>query len=225
MVVVFGRPGAGKTSIAETAMQLTQQKYKHDTYTQDDIFLINNNCILLDLDVCIPNWMKENFAQGIYPTLEERLEFAKIACNYIHQQMIISNNDGRMIDDEQKQKQPLRKHLNVIISFSFVNVDLREYFSSQFPYAKWALVDVNYKTAQERIDQREGHFYKGAPPKSSSSIETSTVAAAQGDHQKQEENDNSQWDFAPVDFDHVILDGLLPIEHNANRVVEILLNC
>ncbi len=52
MVVVFGKPGAGKTTISNAAVQ------KIGDHCGSKI------CLLLDLDVVIPDWMKDNFAKG-----------------------------------------------------------------------------------------------------------------------------------------------------------------
>eukprot|EP00814_Leptocylindrus_danicus_P005689 CAMPEP_0116047302 /NCGR_PEP_ID=MMETSP0321-20121206/28791_1 /TAXON_ID=163516 /ORGANISM="Leptocylindrus danicus var. danicus, Strain B650" /LENGTH=81 /DNA_ID=CAMNT_0003529117 /DNA_START=190 /DNA_END=435 /DNA_ORIENTATION=+ len=67
IVVVFGRPGAGKTTIAEAADKLLKDKHNVE------------EIITLDLDVCIPQWMKDNFTNGIYPTLAQRDQFAGLA--------------------------------------------------------------------------------------------------------------------------------------------------
>jgi gluconate kinase len=69
------------------------------------------------------------------------------------------------------------------------------------------LIDVSETTAQNRIDTRQGHFYKG---KLKGSIS--------------ETDDNAEWEFAPVDFDHILLDGLKPIEENAQHLVGIVLS-
>ena len=70
-VIVFGRPGAGKTTVANAAVEKLQ--------TSND----NITCLGLDLDVCVPQWMRDNFANGIYPTLEERNRFANECCQYV----------------------------------------------------------------------------------------------------------------------------------------------
>lgn len=47
----------------------------------------------------------------------------------------------------------------VIISFSFVNTDLRIAFRDAFPDAHWILIETSDDLAKERISKREGHFY------------------------------------------------------------------
>ena len=63
--VLFGRPGAGKSTLASAATKNA------------------NNCLLLDLDVCVSNAMRENFSKGIYPTSRQRVEFMNSACDYV----------------------------------------------------------------------------------------------------------------------------------------------
>lgn len=191
VVVVFGRPGAGKTTICSAALTKLQE--------------LKNECLVLDLDACIPNWMRENFAKGIYPTLDQRNKFAVSACDYVDKE--INNLGGKYIKDD-NEKQPL-----IIISFSFVNTDLRDVFRSRFPNAKWALVDIDDVTAQDRIEKREGHFYKGAPTSKEADSKKSDAS---------EEIDNSEWKFAPVDFEHVILNGLVSVAENVNIVIALL---
>jgi len=192
IVVVFGKPGAGKTTISNA----TLNKIRTSCEMSDE----EKSCVLLDLDICIPSWMKENFAKGVYPTLRQRDEFAKLACDYVDLEL-------------SKIETP---HCWVLISFSFVNTDLRDHFRSRFPNAKWALVDVSDSTAQERIDQREGHFYKGAPSASNK------IENEDGTIQAENKDDNNEWDFAPVEFDHVKLNGLEKVESNAEIVINML---
>jgi gluconate kinase len=123
LVVVFGRPGAGKTTVAEKAVDLA-----------------NCNPLLVDLDVCVPQWMKDNFAKGIYPSLQERQEFALSACDHVE--------ECRQEDRAQ------------VVAFSFVNTDLRDTFRLRFPHSIWVLVDTSEGEAQHRIEQRQGHFFK-----------------------------------------------------------------
>mmetsp|Transcript_4801 Transcript_4801/g.7420 ORF Transcript_4801/g.7420 Transcript_4801/m.7420 type:complete len:251 (-) Transcript_4801:20-772(-) len=180
MIVVFGRPGAGKTTIANEAASYLQE-----------------NCRLeLDLDVCVPQWMRDNFSKGIYPTLQQRYEFAEEACNYLNKQIEEKNKKYRNGDE-----------LIVLVSFSFVNTDLREVFRQAFPDAQWALVDTTVIEADRRIKQREGHFYTGAP--------------AAAEKELDNDIDNSEWEFAPVSFKHTILPGGDSVEENAKRVIRL----
>lgn len=185
IVICFGRPGAGKTTILNKALELFQFE--------------NHAVKSIDLDVCIPQDMKENFAKGIYPTLKQREIFAHKACEYV-QEKRNSNNDV---------------NTPMMISFSFVNTDLRSIFMSTFPEAIWVLIDVSEVTAQKRIDSRQGHFYKG---KSKGTTEE------EDDDSKRILKDNTEWEFAPVDFDHICLDGLKPIEENAQHLVSLVLS-
>ena len=66
-LIIFGRPGAGKSTIAE---RLVAHPDADGAYNAD-------------LDVCVPQWMRDNFAQGIYPTLAERQAFASDAADYV----------------------------------------------------------------------------------------------------------------------------------------------
>lgn len=189
-IVVFGRPGAGKTTVADAAVELLED--------DEDIY-----CIGLDLDVCVPQWMKDNFAKGIYPNLKQREAFALECCYYVEKQL--GDNQGKHMGK-----------LASVISFSFVNTDLRDVFRSRFPHAQWLLIDTNETEAIRRINTREDHFYKGEKDNNGKKEEID----AQPDGP--EDVDNSEWNFAPVAFDHVLLDGSQTVETNANRVVELL---
>jgi gluconate kinase len=182
MVIVFGRPGAGKTTVANQAADLLLAKKE-------------GKVLALDLDVCVPQWMRDNFAKGMYPTLEQRIEFAKDACQFV-------------IEQQEKQTSAA---LTTVVSFSFVNTDLRDVFRETFPDARWILIDTTEGEAQHRIDEREGHFYKGG-----------AATVAEEEPEKGDEADNSDWDFAPVSFDHVCLPGGNSIVENAQQVVEIV---
>jgi len=104
--------------------------------------------------------------------------------------------------------------LIVIISFSFVNTDLRTAFRDVFPNnAYWILVDTSDDLAIERISKREGHFYKN----------TNNVKEVEDDaitNVKDNDNDNSEWNFQPVTFPHMILDGRQDVEVNARQITE-----
>jgi hypothetical protein len=154
-----------------------------------------------------------------------------------------------------------------IISFSFVNTDLRNVFRQRFPHAQWVLMDTTEMEAQRRIEQRQGHFFKGQQPPQSQqrlpphkdlmnatrSVRTMTpimttttndpvmVRNSEHDHPRElqrhnkddrngEEDittatttgDNSDWHFAPVTFDHVVLPGTDSVEANAQRVIHLI---
>ena len=162
-LIVFGRPGAGKSTIAE---RLVAHPDADGAYN-------------LDLDVCVPQWMRDNFSKGIYPTLAERQAFASDAAEYV-----VTESDG--------------KDAVCVVSFSFVNNDLRDSFRGRFPDATWALVDASDALAGERISQRDGHFYDPPP--------------SRGD----------EWLFAPVVFDHLVLDATQPVDENVERLLPLV---
>ena len=199
LLVVFGRPGAGKSVVADGVFEKIEEE-------SNGILGKNHKLVCIDLDVCVPQWMRDNFANGIYPTLEERQEFALSACDYVE----------RCIEKEKERFNPGK--VATIISFSFVNTHLRDTFRGYFPQTKWVLMDTNEGEAKRRIDMREGHFYKGkvskndeSKPSSSEEVETEKL-----------DTDNSDWAFAPVSFPHEVLDGNSPIETNVQKVSSIL---
>ena len=162
-LIIFGRPGAGKSTIAE---RLVVHPDAGGAYN-------------VDLDVCVPQWMRDNFAQGIYPTLAERRAFASDAAEYV-----VTASEG--------------KDAVCVVSFSFVNDDLRDSFRERFPDATWALVDASDALAGERIASRDGHFYDPPPTK--------------GD----------EWLFAPVEFEHLVLDATRPVEENVAKLLPLV---
>lgn len=215
VMVVFGRPGAGKTTVANRVVEKLLANTGNDdndvatrpapatTTTQKSQTVVG-----LDLDVCVPQWMKDNFSQGIYPTLRQRQDFMKDACAYVQEQM-----DSRA---------DTMGGGTYLVSFSFVNTDLRDGFREAFPYAQWALIDTTPEEAQVRIEQREGHFYKGAPPAAAAAegvTETNDTETPSEDVQ-----DNPEWQFAPVDFEHICLPGNDSVDANADRVIAALQN-
>jgi len=195
MLCIFGRPGAGKTSIANRALE------KLEAVEESQISNCNIHVVGIDLDVCVPKWMKDNFAKSIYPTLEERALFADAACEHVE----------KLLAGEEVEP---RKQLLAVISFSFVNQDLREIYRKRFPQTQWIFVDTSEVEAGERIKQREGHFYKG----NGGSEKDSTATKSKS----KKDDDNPDWQFAPIDFEHTILDGQLSIDENTDVVMEIM---
>ncbi|KAL7561841.1 hypothetical protein ACA910_009679 [Epithemia clementina (nom. ined.)] len=273
MICIFGRPGAGKTSVAESAIaKLQQQSRSSIMLSRSTTFTIDP--VGLDLDVCVPQWMKENFAKGIYPTLAERRAFAKGCCDYVEESMAsaaatrkkaqlrqascppssrdcVPQPSADMLQQQQQSQVDGDDNNNwnntiifAIVSFSFVNTDLRDYYRERFPHTQWVLIDTSESEATIRIEQRKGHFYKGAVnsktsfnntdrigiPQLPSALEdapttTTTTARTTTTRESRHNNhddDNDDWKFAPVDFDHIVLDGTNSIGDNADQVVEII---
>jgi CO dehydrogenase nickel-insertion accessory protein CooC1 len=82
MFVICGRPGAGKSTLA-TQLQLQQP--------QQEAFPLH----FIDLDVCITDEMKENFAMGQYPTLEQRASFMQACIAYTRAQLADSSRTSQ----------------------------------------------------------------------------------------------------------------------------------
>lgn len=195
ITIIFGRPGAGKTSIASVVCKMleSQSKGKKQSAT-------TNECLYLDLDDCVPQWMKDNFSKGIYPNLQQRIEFAHESCRYVRQKTgVIAELPDCTV-------------YHVLISFSFVNKDLREIFRSEFPNALWILVNTSEEEAQKRIESRNGHFYHGPVKRIDSKVHNNAAL------------NNDDWKFYPVTFPHISLNGLDPIQDNSQKVVAALLS-
>ena len=57
ILIIFGRPGAGKSTIAA----VSYAKLLEDKRRENEAI-----CTYLDLDDCVPQWMKDNFSKGLY---------------------------------------------------------------------------------------------------------------------------------------------------------------
>lgn len=233
---VSSRPGAGKSTICQEVVGLlTAQGSIHAPTTTAPRYLY------LDLDVCVPQWMRvnntstaflvetnnitthrdlsldfkqDNFAKGIYPSLKQRFDFVSDACVYVDNQI----QSAFTIPNSQ---------VVVIISFSFVNTDMRVAFREKYPCCHWILVDTKQHVADERITTREGHFYKGAQNTMNARLNQHTNPQNNTTSQSEDKADidsgeNSEWEFQPVAFDHTVLDGCDTINYNAIRIVELI---
>ena len=193
--ILFGRPGAGKSTIANQVLQRVTSDKGFDGIAVK----------VLDLDICIPEWMKLNFQQGIYPTLEERRAFALDACQYVEKSFSSPENLSDQSDSDA-----------IVISFSFVNNDLRDIFRERFSNAVWMLVDTNPVVAEYRIANRDpDHFYKGNPK----ADKNETTQMDQGPNERGSEKDKSEWIFDDVNFVHISLNGEENVESNVEKVL------
>jgi hypothetical protein len=224
VVVVFGMPGAGKSSVADAAFQILEEEgfpssvgVVDEGYSPPPSF----DCLKLDLDVCVPQWMRDNFAEGIYPNIHERRVFGQSCCAYVKESLTTNWNNNTT----------KTKHLPTasitIVSFSFVNADLREIFRKEFPNSHWILIDTTEEEAQRRIEQRKRHFYKGK--KNNNHNDSSSIAKEEEEPKNaikldntDKDLDNNDWNFAPVLFPYTKLNGLDPIGVNARKVAQII---
>ena len=154
----------------------------------------------------------------MYPTVAERFLFISNACDYVTDKINTTHNEN----------QSDIKSLVPIISFSFVNTDMRVEFRKRFPGSQWILVDTSKNLAEERILSREDHFYKGSGGSSSADggpnkedDPTTTTATKSSDNP---DEDNSEWEFKPVDYPHLILDGNDEVATNAQKIVDVIQN-
>ena len=220
MIVLFGRAGAGKTTIAKVVIKMIQ--YNNDSH---------NSIIHHDLDDYIPDWMKTNFIKGIYPTVSQRALFIEGACDRIS---LVKDHPVNVTAAAAATESSV-----VVVSFSFVNDDIRIIYRRRFPNAIWILVDVNDDLASERILMRRGHFYKrvceieGGDEYSNANAETKNDDDDDDDDNDDDDDDDDdddgrkedEWDFQEVPFDHVILNGEESVEVNARRVVDLICQC
>jgi hypothetical protein len=218
MLVIFGRPGSGKTTIATRVhdkLYAAQNNNSRITLNSKIHYYLH----LVDLDVCIPSWMKENFIRGVYPTHAERMDFASQACDYVDQQIqLVVNDCHHLTGNTKRTSMPDCPILYLLVSFSFVNEDLRAVYRQRFPDAIWILMDTDEVESQRRISIREGHFYPGKPKQHGSPGDDSLSSQ---DCQEDVFN-HDEWSFAPVTFDHVRLDGSNTVEENVRRILALI---
>lgn len=219
-------PGAGKSTIAKKSLRLLRERRRPRNSNDDDRSSPDAGVIGLDLDVCVPQWMRENFAKGIYPSFCQRTEFISAACDHVQSELVRAT----VAATTSAASSSSNSTVSSVVSFSFVNVDLRTAFRARFPAAVWMLVDTDFDEAKLRIEARKGHFYKGeeaAVTVDADAMADVTEVASANEGVNAEDNrentdgddDNSEWEFRPVDFPHIVLDGCADVETNANRVV------
>jgi gluconate kinase len=185
--VIFGRPGAGKTTIA-SEIQKQPQILPASINQGNTTTAAHHSFLHIDLDVCVSQKMKDGFSSGIYPSSTERINFMDKACDFVK----------GCIDTR-------RSGCNAcIVSFSFVNSDLRHAFRRRFPHSKWILVEASPVLAQNRITRREGHFYK---------------------HKDDNTLKGSEWDFAPIDFECFSVRADNPVNANVALILNYIHEC
>ena len=137
------------------------------------------------------------------------------ACDYVTDNINNVHSNNQSDDDSNRS-------LLTIVSFSFVNTDMRVEFRKRFPTSSWILVDTTKDLAEERILSREGHFYKGSGGGDNADNVNSEEDADPSTETKVKENDldNSEWDFQAVDFPYMALDGSHDVDTNAKKVID-----
>ena len=127
------------------------------------------------------------------------------------------------INSAKRADQSGNKTLVVIISFSFVNTDMRVEFRNRFPHSEWILVDTSKDVAEERIVSREDHFYKGSGGTADAKNDQEEINTNKTKEDSDtSDKDNSEWEFKPVDYPHVILDGNDEVATNAQKIVDVI---
>ena len=248
--ILFGRAGAGKSTLGESllsSLRSEEEDFLLDKFLDEpDPNNLVSSYLLLDLDVCIPLEMKDNFTKGIYPDAEERAKFAHDACSHVKKEIEnqrtklrsqsknllplfsgpFSSKEGNLlgqrqnIDDKESQSTE-DSALTVLISFSFVNEDLRDIFRSYYPSAHWLYIETPASVAYRRIEERKGHFYKNeiVPEKN---LSTSTSSNNKSSTSSNTRNSTSEWTFARVTFPHSIINGKRSIVQNTIEILHII---
>lgn len=226
LFVLFGRPGAGKTTVAHAVVELLHNTdsvcldVPATTIDDHSATTTTNKWRLIhaDLDVCIPEWMKDNFRKGVYPDHGQRVRFADDACDHV---------DGLIRDATTTTSSTSETaRIVVLVSFSFVNTDLRDRVRERYnnednesqkrTRLHWILLDTNVAESNRRIASREGHFYE---TENEQTTDATTTATDDNAEETKSKECGSEWVFAPVTFDHLVLDGLARAEENAASIV------
>ncbi len=100
---------------------------------------------------------------------------------------------------------------------------MRIEFRKRFPDSEWILVDTSKALAEERILSREDHFYKGSGGVQNEKEGDDFITKAAESSDTADE-DNSEWEFQPVDYSHVVLDGNDEVAANAKKIVDVIQN-
>jgi hypothetical protein len=104
---------------------------------------------------------------------------------------------------------------------------MRVEFRNRFPHSEWILIDTSKDLAEERILSREDHFYKGSGSSSADgeqNVEEDDPATKAKGSSDTPDEDNSEWEFKPVDYPHVILDGNDEVATNAQKIADVIQN-
>ena len=254
--VLFGRAGAGKSTLGESvlsSLRSEEEDFLLDKFLDEpDPNNLVSSYLLLDLDVCIPSDMKENFTKGIYPNIEERSKFAHEACYYVNNEIdsrrkkLTEQNkqlsslfsrpfhtkeetlgSKQSVDDKTYQAQNANS-MTILISFSFVNEDLRNIFRSYYPGAHWLYIETPASVAYRRIDERKGHFSKNKNVPGAITLDSAvnnnddTIPVSNITNTPPLQQMNSDWTFAKVNFPHFIVNGKRSIVQNTIEILRII---
>lgn len=135
--VLFGRPGAGKTTTAK-AIQ--------DMKAENGIKLVP-----FELDPYVPKEIIDVFMAGGYPSVEMRVAFVEKCTEIvkaIRETLAEATEGGSTLK------------VGLLVIQAFPHEDMRAVYRAAFPDAEWFLVDTADEVAGERVRAREGHFYK-----------------------------------------------------------------
>ena len=99
IVVVFGRPGAGKTTVSEEAVRLLNTK------TCSVETAATANYLHLDLDVCVPQWMRVSISRLYYVNILYGLAPANNGSIFISSRTILQKGSIRQFNRERRLSQ------------------------------------------------------------------------------------------------------------------------